>query len=359
MKWNRHQLKLLQELFATNSNPAIAQKLHRTRSAVAVKASELGLKRTKEQVKALAIASFNEPGRRAKARETAKQILARADVRAKIGAAAALNWQKRDVRAKTIRNLRLTNRRPDVRARRSAASRASWHRPGARVRLMAALHNAEVKARRAASIRATLNKPAVKRRVRRAQRDWIQSPAGIVWKDTVSKRSKALWRTSSFRDAVTLGAPNRSPAARKHASRSAKRLWKDPTYKAKMLEGSLRPSVRNRLAHVRAEQGTNRSKFATAIRQAFGLPDQDIVLFDEAWDGAWPQYKVLLECHGCYWHGCRLCRRSGALSSAKRDAIKRREAVKAGWRVVYIWEHERTFVLADPAVWLRRNVNRE
>lgn len=66
-------------------------------------------------------------------------------------------------------------------------------------------------------------------------------------------------------------------------------------------------------------------------------------------DLAFPQRKIAVFVHGCYWHRCPTCdyplpktnrvfwRRKFFLNR-RRDARKRLELVEAGWRVFELWE---------------------
>lgn len=62
------------------------------------------------------------------------------------------------------------------------------------------------------------------------------------------------------------------------------------------------------------------------------------------WDFKLADCMLLLEVDGCYWHGCKKCipseRRSRGERQAKADALLNQAAVKAGWGVIRLWEHE-------------------
>src|SRR4051812_25000557 len=66
-------------------------------------------------------------------------------------------------------------------------------------------------------------------------------------------------------------------------------------------------------------------------------------------DLVFPKYKAVVLVHGCFWHGhdCKLFKwpntrpefwRSKIGSTINRDAAVRIQLVKAGWRVLEIWE---------------------
>ncbi len=60
--------------------------------------------------------------------------------------------------------------------------------------------------------------------------------------------------------------------------------------------------------------------------------------------------KVAVFVHGCFWHGCRWHGeipesnkefwRKKITINKQRDFIVKKKLKKAGWRVLYLWEHE-------------------
>ena len=68
-------------------------------------------------------------------------------------------------------------------------------------------------------------------------------------------------------------------------------------------------------------------------------------------DFAFPKAKLAIFVHGCFWHGCRRCRRNlkpssnarywteKIASNRLRDRRKVRQLRNLGWRVIQIWEH--------------------
>lgn len=66
-------------------------------------------------------------------------------------------------------------------------------------------------------------------------------------------------------------------------------------------------------------------------------------------DVAYPGKHVAVFVHGCYWHRCPICDKplpknnsqfwqTKFIRNQERDARKKRELEKAGWRVVQVWE---------------------
>lgn len=68
-------------------------------------------------------------------------------------------------------------------------------------------------------------------------------------------------------------------------------------------------------------------------------------------DFAFPTAKLAVFVHGCFWHGCRRCRRNlnpsnnarywidKIANNRQRDLRKARQLKALGWRVHQIWEH--------------------
>jgi DNA mismatch endonuclease (patch repair protein) len=67
--------------------------------------------------------------------------------------------------------------------------------------------------------------------------------------------------------------------------------------------------------------------------------------------------KVVVEVHGCWWHGCEAHYRSPKSNASwwdakvernrERDADSRARLEAAGWQVVTVWEHENLDEAAD------------
>ncbi|WP_092224963.1 very short patch repair endonuclease [Desulforhopalus singaporensis] len=65
-----------------------------------------------------------------------------------------------------------------------------------------------------------------------------------------------------------------------------------------------------------------------------------------------PKHKIVIFCHGCFWHQHLECKRAAKpktntdywenklLNNVKRFKINKRELETQGWRVIIIWECE-------------------
>jgi len=80
-------------------------------------------------------------------------------------------------------------------------------------------------------------------------------------------------------------------------------------------------------------------------------------------DFAFKRQQVAVFVNGCFWHGCKRCRRNLSPSSNRnywaqkiarnqaRDKRTKRILSKQRWRTIRIWEHE---IQKNPAACLRR-----
>ena len=53
--------------------------------------------------------------------------------------------------------------------------------------------------------------------------------------------------------------------------------------------------------------------------------------------------KTIIECDGCYWHGCPICNKWESKNIAKqikRDKLRTKELEQQGYKVIRLWEHE-------------------
>jgi len=56
-----------------------------------------------------------------------------------------------------------------------------------------------------------------------------------------------------------------------------------------------------------------------------------------------PTLKIIIECDGCYWHGCPICNLKPykKLEEQKeRDKLRTNELINKGFKVLRLWEHE-------------------
>jgi len=53
--------------------------------------------------------------------------------------------------------------------------------------------------------------------------------------------------------------------------------------------------------------------------------------------------KTIIECDGCYFHGCEICNLKGNTKTPEqkiRDKFRTKELKEKGYRVIRLWEHE-------------------
>ena len=53
--------------------------------------------------------------------------------------------------------------------------------------------------------------------------------------------------------------------------------------------------------------------------------------------------KIIIECDGCYWHGCKICYNKfhkNLGKQEKNDNIRTKELIDKGFKVLRLWEHE-------------------
>jgi len=53
--------------------------------------------------------------------------------------------------------------------------------------------------------------------------------------------------------------------------------------------------------------------------------------------------KIIIECDGCYWHGCKIC--SKKLNNLQKeqieeDRLRTKELIEKGFRIIRLWEHD-------------------
>ena len=53
--------------------------------------------------------------------------------------------------------------------------------------------------------------------------------------------------------------------------------------------------------------------------------------------------KTIIECDGCYWHGCLKCKlktQKWTKEKRKKDRLRTKELISKGYKVIRLWEHE-------------------
>lgn len=73
-------------------------------------------------------------------------------------------------------------------------------------------------------------------------------------------------------------------------------------------------------------------------QRQFLLPNLDYPLQRHEFDFAIPALRVLIECDGCFFHGCQRCHPDAR--SRTRDILIDQAAARLGWTVLRYWEHE-------------------
>ncbi len=56
-----------------------------------------------------------------------------------------------------------------------------------------------------------------------------------------------------------------------------------------------------------------------------------------------PSMNLIIECDGCYWHGCKICnlkKNKNIIEQIEKDKIRTQELTEQGFRVIRLWEHE-------------------
>lgn len=87
-------------------------------------------------------------------------------------------------------------------------------------------------------------------------------------------------------------------------------------------------------------------------------------------DFAFPKARLAVFVHGCFWHGCRRCRRNlkpsnngrywidKIANNRVRDRRKARQLRTLGWKVLQIWEHALKRAPDDCARQVKRRARR-
>ena len=70
----------------------------------------------------------------------------------------------------------------------------------------------------------------------------------------------------------------------------------------------------------------------------YSVPTLEYPYGNHAFDFAIPRQKILIECDGCFVHGCPTCHPDAG--TRPRDALLDMAAKNAGWTVERFWQHE-------------------
>jgi len=70
----------------------------------------------------------------------------------------------------------------------------------------------------------------------------------------------------------------------------------------------------------------------------------DILIPKQETEGVIVTKKTIIECDGCYWHDCEICKRwksnEKQIAQKEKDNIRTKELKEKGFRVIRLWEHE-------------------
>lgn len=77
----------------------------------------------------------------------------------------------------------------------------------------------------------------------------------------------------------------------------------------------------------------------------------DILIPKQETEGVIIPQKTIIECDGCFWHGCKKCDKGHLKNIAKRkslDNLRTKELQDKGFKIIRLWEHEiREMVLSE------------
>lgn len=68
----------------------------------------------------------------------------------------------------------------------------------------------------------------------------------------------------------------------------------------------------------------------------------DILIPKQETEGIIVPQKTIIECDGCYWHGCPVCNKklnNYQNEQIKEDNIRTKELIEKGYKVIRLWEH--------------------
>lgn len=229
---------------------------------------------------------------------------------------------------------------PKIRIARSAARRKEWADSTIRKRhletrarnklkmsriLKQVWANTDLRKRVGRKIKKVLANPKIRKKMSESKKEFFRKCPNAL--DQMSKRARKQW----------------TPKLRNVMSLHMKRRWRNT-------------DLGETIARARVQKRGRESSLEKLLRDAFNLPHHDILKFGKAWDSAFPRYKVFVECQGCFDHDCQRCGYEDLGVMRKRDRRKKYLAKKNGWRVVYLWWHDRKKFAEDPNDWFERKV---
>jgi G:T-mismatch repair DNA endonuclease (very short patch repair protein) len=120
--------------------------------------------------------------------------------------------------------------------------------------------------------------------------------------------------------------------------RNVKNLFEARKYQIMPLkDSSIEIKIQNFLSQLHLEYFTHKY---ISIRHAYQC---DIFIPKQETEGVIIPKNTILECDGCFWHGCSLCNQELNNKQKKqlaKDNRRTKELIGQGFRVIRLWEHE-------------------
>jgi DNA mismatch endonuclease (patch repair protein) len=121
---------------------------------------------------------------------------------------------------------------------------------------------------------------------------------------------------------------------RKILSRLRTEEWRRGKWKHPKEDTSIEVKIQNLLKKLHIEFFTHYhiSEILDSYRADIFIPEQNGI-----------KQKTILECDGCYWHGCPVCKSTHHYLSKKqkeRDELRTKQLQEKGYRVIRLWDHE-------------------
>ena len=184
---------------------------------------------------------------------------------------------------------------------------------------------------------------------RRAQssklKERFQTVEGEVTRKQISDASKRLMQTP-YRDKASEHLTRYNRDHRQEKAVESRTRWQDPGFRAKMREvhergrGALLASIANARGRLtktftKPHRALEEALLAAGLR---GL-EREYPIGPYRVDEALPNFKLVLEVDGCYWHGCQECGFHGRPENLALDKRKNTYLLRRGWRVIRVPEH--------------------
>jgi len=103
---------------------------------------------------------------------------------------------------------------------------------------------------------------------------------------------------------------------------------------------SIEIKIQNFLTKLHLEYFTH--KYISGITNSYQC---DIFIPKQETEGVIINKKTIIECDGCFWHCCPICRQKDKknewqLKQKEKDKLRTKELIQKGFRVLRLWEHE-------------------